>query len=138
MTTKIIREYPNNFNLPKRIEELTRVVHNLWWVWNQDGQRLFKLIDPLLWDNIAHNPVAFLHQVERHRLNNAASLPSYLEYYDRTLARMDAYLAQKDTWFQKTIQRSKIKPSPTSRSSSGCTNRCQFTPAVWESSPAIT
>jgi len=109
MTTKIIREYPNNFNLPKRIEELTRVVHNLWWVWNQDGQRLFKLIDPLLWDNIAHNPVAFLHQVERHRLNNAASLPSYLEYYDRTLARMDAYLAQKDTWFQKTYPKVKDK-----------------------------
>jgi starch phosphorylase len=105
MTLKIIREYPNGYNLPRRIEGLTRVAHNLWWVWNQDGQQLFKFIDPLLWDLVSHNPVAFLRQVERPRLNNAASLPAYLELYDRTLARMGAYLAQKDTWFHKTYPR---------------------------------
>lgn len=109
MTIKIIREYPNNYNLPKRIEGLTRVAHNLWWVWNQDGQQLFKFIDPLLWDAVSHNPVAFLHEVERHRLNNAAGLPSYLELYDRTLASMDAYLAQPDTWFHTTYPKVKDK-----------------------------
>lgn len=105
MTTNIIREFPNNFNLPRRIDGLTRVAHNLWWAWNQDGQRLFKLIDPLLWDNVSHNPVAFLHQVERPMLNSAAAQPAYLEYYDRTLARMDAYLAQQDTWFHTTYRK---------------------------------
>lgn len=109
MTIKIIREYPNNYNLPRRIEGLTRVAHNLWWVWNQDGQQLFKFIDPLLWDAVSHNPVAFLHQVERHRLNHVASLPAYLDHYDRTLARMDAYMGQKDTWFHTTYPKVKDK-----------------------------
>ena len=109
MTIKIIREFPNNYNLPRRLEGLTRIAHNLWWVWNQDGQQLFKFIDPLLWDDVNHNPVAFLRKVERHRLNNAASLPAYLDHYDRTLARMDAYMQQKDTWFNTTYPKIKDK-----------------------------
>ena len=102
MPIKIIREYPNSFNLPRRIEGLSRVAHNLWWVWNPDGQRLFQFIDPLLWDLLNHNPVAFLRKVERTRLNAAIDQPAYLEYYDRTLAKMEAYLSSGDTWFNKT------------------------------------
>lgn len=102
MPTKIIREYPNTFNLPRRIEGLARVAQNLWWVWNPDGQRLFQFVDPLLWDLLNHNPVAFLQKVERTRLNAAVGNPAYLEHYDRVLARMDAYLSSQDTWFHKT------------------------------------
>ncbi len=102
MTTKIIREYPNSYNLPKRIEGLTRLAHNMWWVWNPEGHRAFQHIDPLLWDLVAHNPVAFLRRVERHRLNAAVGQPAYLEHYDRTLARFDAYLAEPTTWFHNT------------------------------------
>ena len=109
MTSKFIREYPNTFNLPKRIEGLSKIAHNLWWVWNPDGQQLFKFIDPLLWDMVSHNPVAFLHKVARPRLNNAAGQPAYLEHYDRTLARMDAYLADTNTWFHTTYPNVKEK-----------------------------
>lgn len=102
MTIKIIREYPNSYNLPKRIEGLTRLAHNMWWVWNHDGQRAFQFIDPRLWDLVAHNPVAFLRRVERHRLNAAVGQSAYLEHYDRTLANFDAYIADRNTWFQRT------------------------------------
>ena len=100
--TKIIREYPNSFNLPKRIEGLSRLAHNLWWAWNPDGQRLFSNIDPLLWNAINHNPIAFLHRVERTRVNAAINRPKYLEQYDNTMADFEAYLSRKDTWFTKT------------------------------------
>ncbi len=100
--TKIIREYPNSFNLPKRIEGLSRLAHNLWWAWNPDGQRVFSHIDQLLWNAVNHNPIAFLHRVERTRLNAALNQPKYLEYYDKTIAQMDAYLANKNTWFVQT------------------------------------
>ena len=100
--TKIIREYPNSFNLPKRIEGLSRLAHNLWWAWNPDGQRLFSNIDPLLWNAINHNPIAFLHRVERTRVNAAINRPKYLEQYDNTMADFEAYLGRKDTWFTKT------------------------------------
>ncbi len=102
MLNKIIREYPNSFNLPKRIEGLSTIAHNLWWVWHQDGQRLFQYIDPLLWDRLNHNAIAFLHQVERTRINAAVDQPGYLEFYDATLASMKAYLSSQETWFHKT------------------------------------
>ncbi len=105
----VIREYPNTFNLPKRIEGLGRLAHNLWWAWNPEGQRLFSHIDPLLWDAINHNPVAFLRRVDRTRLNAALNQPKYLEQYDKTLGEMEAYLAKKDTWFSTTYPKLKDK-----------------------------
>lgn len=102
MSNKIIREYPNTFNLPKRIEGLSKIARNLWWVWNPDGQRVFQFIDPLLWDLVNHNPVAFLQKVERQRLNAAVDQPVYLDHYDRTLAAFEAYLSNTQTWYRST------------------------------------
>jgi glycogen phosphorylase len=98
--TKIIREYPNSFNLPKRVEGLSRIAHNIWWVWNTDGQRLFQFIDPLLWESLSHNPVNFLRQMDRTRLNAAINNPVYLNQYDLTLAAFDKYIAGESTWFK--------------------------------------
>ena len=100
--TKIIREYPNSFNLPRRIEGLSRLAHNLWWSWNPGAQRLFSQIDPLLWNAINHNPISFLHKVDRTRLNSALNQPRYLEKYDAVMAELNAYMTRKDTWFANT------------------------------------
>ncbi|MBA4385111.1 MAG: alpha-glucan phosphorylase [Anaerolinea sp.] len=97
--TKIIREYPNSFNLPKRIEGLSKLAHNLWWAWNPDGQRIYSHIDPLLWNAVNHNPIAFLRRVDRTRINAALNQPSFLERYDKVIADLNAYMARKDTWF---------------------------------------
>lgn len=99
--TKIIREYPDSFNLPKRIEGLSRLAHNLWWVWNIEAQRLFQYIDTQLWDNVNHNPIAFMHRVDRTRVNLALNEPTYLAQYDRTVAHFDQYMADKNTWFHQ-------------------------------------
>ena len=99
---KIIREYPNSFNLPKRVEGLSRIAHNIWWAWNPDGQRLFQFIDPMLWDAVNHNPVSFLRQMDRTRLNAALNNPLYLKQYDLTLAVFEKYLAGESTWFNTT------------------------------------
>lgn len=96
--TEIIHEYPNSFNLPKRIEGLSRLAHNLWWVWNIEAQRLYQFIDIQLWDNVNHNPIAFMHSVDRTRINQAMNEPTYLEQYDRVIARFDNYMADKATW----------------------------------------
>ncbi len=100
--TTIIREYPNSFSLPKRVQELSRLAHNLWWCWNPSGQRLFQYIDPLLWDAVNHNPVAFLRRVDRMRINAAINQPAYLEVFDAGIAELDAYMSRKDTWFATT------------------------------------
>lgn len=95
-------EIPNRFSLPRRIHRLGELAYNLWWTWNPDAQRLFIRIDRDLWEDTYHNPVSFLRQVERARLNAVTYNRYYLEYYDRTMQAFDDYLEARDTWFAET------------------------------------
>ncbi len=85
--------------LPERIERLNDLAYNLWWSWNPDAVAVFQKINPVLWDTVSHNPVAFLQQVSRPLLNQAANDHQYLERYDQVIASFDAYINQKNTWF---------------------------------------
>jgi starch phosphorylase len=94
-------EIPNHFSLPRRINRLGELAYNLWWTWNPDSQRLFERIDKELWERVNHNPVRFLRQVERARLNAATNNRDYLESFDRTLRAYDQYMHSTDTWFHR-------------------------------------
>lgn len=99
MKQLIKREIPNNFSLPRRINRLGALAYNLWWVWNPEGLNLFRSINKRVWDEVNHNPVAFLRKVERSQLNAVANDPQYLEKYDQAIEQFDAYMADKSTWF---------------------------------------
>lgn len=102
MNQLIKHEIPNNFSLPRRINRLSSLAYNLWWVWNPEGLNLFRAIDKRVWDEAGHNPVAFLRKVERSQLNAVANDAYYLEMYDRVIKQFDAYMAEKSTWFTRT------------------------------------
>ncbi len=89
----------NNFSLPSRIHRLGELAFNLWWVWNPDAQNLFGSIDKFLWEKTSHNPVAFLHQVQRAQLNAVTSGKNYLDLYDRVMDAFDDYIKGESTWF---------------------------------------
>jgi starch phosphorylase len=95
-------QLPNNFRLPRRIHRLAELAYNLWWTWNPESQRLFSRIDTELWERVYHNPVLFLRQVERARLNAVMINRYYLEFYDRIFRAFDQYLNPTDTWFSRT------------------------------------
>lgn len=97
----IIRKIPNHFHLPKRVERLGELAYNLWWAWNPDAQLLYRLVDKTLWEAVYHNPVAFLHRVERPAINAAINDRYYIDLYDRVLRRYDQLMAGEDTWFNK-------------------------------------
>jgi glycogen phosphorylase len=100
MTMRVIRrEIPKRFVLPRRIARLGELAYNLWWCWNPDARRLFFQIDNPLWDQVRHNPVAFLQQVERPRVNLAMNDLNYLKLYDQVMADFDSYLSAEKTWF---------------------------------------
>jgi starch phosphorylase len=98
----IITEIPNHFSLPRRINRLSELAYNLWWVWNPDAQVLFSQIDKALWERVYHNPVVFLRQVERARLNAVTFDRYYLDFYDRVFRNFDQYMHTENTWFKKT------------------------------------
>lgn len=91
-------EMPNQFRLPRRIRRLGELVYNLWWTWNPDAQRLFSGIDKDLWERTYHNPVRFLRQVARARLNAVTYDRHYLEFYDHMFRAYDGYMTSEDTW----------------------------------------
>jgi glycogen phosphorylase len=100
--TEIVREKPVKFSLPRRIKRLEEVAFNLWWVWHPEAQRLFKDIDDLLWEQSYHNPVVFLRDVDRARLNAKTNDRYFLDKYDRVLREFDRYMNENDTWFSET------------------------------------
>ena len=98
---KIKIEKPVKFSLPRRIKRLEDLAYNLWWVWHPDAQRLFKEIDPLVWEESYHNPVVFLRDVDRTRLNAVTNDRYFLDKYERVLREFDRYMNEKDTWFSQ-------------------------------------
>ncbi|MFQ5616156.1 MAG: alpha-glucan family phosphorylase [Anaerolineales bacterium] len=93
---------PNYFSLPRRLKRLGELAYNLWWAWNPEAERLFKLIDSDLWEQVYHNPVQFLHKLERAHINAVMYDRYYLELYDRVFRTFDKYLKAKRTWFKET------------------------------------
>lgn len=99
MLEKYHTETSNHFSLPRRIERLGELAYNLWWTWNPDVQRLYKRIDSDLWERYDHNPILFLRNVERAKLNAVTHDSYYLDFYDRALLAFDQYLGREDTWY---------------------------------------
>jgi len=93
--------YPNHFSLPQRIARLGDLAYNLWWTWNPDVQHLYKRIDSDLWEQTSHNPVQFLRNVDRAKLNAVSYDSQYLDFYDRSLLAFDQYTERENTWYQE-------------------------------------
>ena len=91
----------NHFNLPKKIERLGNLSYNLWWTWHHDAGNLFSTIDNALWDEVRHNPVEFLHRVERPQYNAVMDDEAYMTNYASQIAAFDAYMNSTETWFTK-------------------------------------
>ncbi|MDL2330255.1 DUF3417 domain-containing protein, partial [Desulfosarcina sp. OttesenSCG-928-A07] len=74
-------------DIPKPLSFLGTLSHNLWWSWNQSAIELFRRIDPLLWDELGWNAIAFMARVSQARLNELASDNSYLAHLDQVKRR---------------------------------------------------
>lgn len=99
MKSSYRKVFPNHFKLPKRISRLGELAYNLWWSWNLNGMRLFLQLDRRLWEEVSHNPIAFLHKLDQERLKEVEKDTYYLKEYDRVLAEFDDYMNAEKTWF---------------------------------------
>ena len=68
-----------NPQLPKQIGELGTIANNLWWSWNTEFLRLFKIIDRDLWENCQKNPVKFLKLLSQEKLEQVAKNTEFLK-----------------------------------------------------------
>lgn len=79
-------------------EQLRVLAQNLWWTWHPEVLGLFTDLDPHLWREVSHNPIAFLNQITPEQVEERASelvLHSRINYAFR---RLNEYLTKDRTW----------------------------------------
>jgi starch phosphorylase len=88
--------------LPARISRLHELAYNLWWSWHPEARTLYSSIDPDLWEEVGHNPVRFLSEVQPPYLEHAAQNTDYLHRYESVISDLDSYMHPRETWFSQT------------------------------------
>src|SRR4030081_1206746 len=84
--------------LPAALEPLREMSFNLWWTWEPAARRLFRHLDPELWNRTNHNPVRMLQLSRQSRLEELAQDKIFLRELKDTYDAFQKYLARKDTY----------------------------------------
>ena len=93
--------------LPKELKKLSEIANNLWWSWNTEFLKIFKMIDPDLWERIDKNPTKFLKLVSQEKIEKAAKNEEIIKLYDNVVSNYENYIYSKDTWFTKKYPNNK-------------------------------
>ncbi|MDR0831268.1 MAG: alpha-glucan family phosphorylase [Prevotellaceae bacterium] len=88
-------EFTVNTKLPKKLETLTVLAKNLYWVWNVNVKNLFAKIDAKKWHDCRHNPLAMLDIVNAERFEQLADDTQFVAELNKVYADFQAYLAEK-------------------------------------------
>jgi starch phosphorylase len=94
--------------LPAALEPLREMVFNLWWTWEPSARRLFRHLDPELWNRTNHNPVRMLQLSRQARLIEVAHDKNFLRELKDVFETFRRYLGREDT-YGKTGAASEIK-----------------------------
>ncbi|MDN6556645.1 MAG: alpha-glucan family phosphorylase [Acidipropionibacterium acidipropionici] len=86
--------------LPGPLKALGELATNLRWSWNLDTRALFADIDPVLWDEVGHDPFRLLARVPSDRLDILANDKRFVRRLELTVADLDEYMTG-DLWFQE-------------------------------------
>jgi starch phosphorylase len=79
-------------------ERLRVLAQNLWWTWHPEVISIFTDLDPHLWRQVEHNPIAFLNQITPEQVEERSAelvLHSRINYAFR---RLNEYIEQPRTW----------------------------------------
>ncbi len=79
-------------------DRLRTLAQNLWWTWHPEVISLFTDLDPHLWRQVDHNPIAFLHQITPEQIEERSSelvLHSRINYAFR---RLNEYMEKDKSW----------------------------------------
>ncbi len=70
---------------------LATISRNLWWSWDSEAASLFRDLDPVLWRDLAHNPIALLQRIPIEKLEDRASQLALHGRINYTYRRMQEY-----------------------------------------------
>ena len=84
--------------LPEALEPLREMSHNVWWTWEPAARRLFRHLDPELWNRTNHNPVRMLQMSRQARLVEVSQDKAFLRELKEVYDTFRAYFERKDTY----------------------------------------
>src|SRR5213596_2752046 len=84
--------------LPAALEPLREMSFNLWWTWEPAARRLFRELDPELWDQTNHNPVRMLQLSRQSRLEELAQDKNFSRELKQVFQDFEKYLGRQDTY----------------------------------------
>ena len=84
--------------LPAALEPLRELSFNLWWTWEPAARRLFRELDPELWNETNHNPVRMLQLSRQSRLEELAQDKNFLRELKQVFQDFEKYLGRRDTY----------------------------------------
>lgn len=79
-------------------ERLVALAKNLWWTWHPEAIAIFTDLDPLLWRDVNHNPIAFLNRMAPEAIEERASDLVLHSRINHAFRRLNEYLAKRHTW----------------------------------------
>src|SRR5262249_47337705 len=84
--------------LPATLESLRELSFNLWWTWEPAARRLFRELDPELWNETNHNPVRMLQLSRQSRLEELSQDKNFLRELKQVFQDFEKYLGRRDTY----------------------------------------
>ena len=84
--------------LPATLEPLRDLSFNLWWTWEPGARRLFRELDPELWNETNHNPVRMLQLARQSRLEELAQDKNFLRELKQVFQDFEKYLGRHNTY----------------------------------------
>ena len=84
--------------LPATLEPLREMSFNLWWTWEPSARRLFRHLDPELWDRTNHNPIRMLQLSRQSRLEELSQDKNFLRELKQVFEEFEKYLGRHDTY----------------------------------------
>jgi len=78
---------------------------NFYCTWNRHLRDLFETIDPVVWEQSNHNPVALLNTVSSSRIEELKSDSGFVSKLEKLSTLQNDYLSENPTcWFKQTFQ----------------------------------
>jgi len=82
-------------NVPEELLPLRELSRNLWWVWSDEARALFCEIDPVIWEECAHNPIVLLEETSLERFDELKSDQSFILRMRSADTQLKKYLSDR-------------------------------------------
>ena len=84
--------------MPAALTPLKEIAYNYWWCWHEDAIELFRRIDPVIWEEVHHNPVALLARLSHKRLTQLSERVEYVNQLTDVYNQFRSYMDGKGWW----------------------------------------